>query len=300
MSIDVNFFLKTLRAGAYPMALMLAPCLAWWASVQGVHEVWVLGGVGLSVVLALSILERVIPQHAQWGEDHGDTRTDLLHHAHALVIPGIHQWSIATLGLLAWPPLHGLMDGSLWPTGWLFALQVALALVVMDVGTYWGHRLVHRVPWLWRLHEVHHSAPRLYWLNAQRFHPLDLWVIQGFALIPLLCLGAPTRVVLVLSALSMTHALFQHSNIRQHTRLLDPLLSTANVHRWHHAHGPKHVNFGGILSLWDGLFGTRGAQSAAPTPAQLTQHASEVPRGFFGQLAHPWRRAQPHSPRSTP
>ena len=38
--------------------------------------------------------------------------------------------------------------------------------------------MMHEVPWLWRFHATHHSAPRLYWLNAGRFHPLDLFTQQ--------------------------------------------------------------------------------------------------------------------------
>ncbi len=46
-------------------------------------------------------------------------------------------------------------------------------MIVSEFGSYWAHRLMHERPLLWRLHAVHHSAERLYWLNAGRFHPLD-------------------------------------------------------------------------------------------------------------------------------
>ena len=293
----MNAVKNTLSLCVYPLTMALVPTVAWIAWSQGIQEILILSLCALSVVALLTALERWMPAHEQWSHDHGDTRTDLLHHLHALAIPGLHQWSIAALVLLLTPWLHDFTQSTIWPESWPFALQLALALVVMDAGTYWGHRLVHSVPWLWRLHEIHHSAPRMYWLNAQRFHPLDLWVLQGFALIPLLCAGAPAHVVLVLSALSMTHALFQHSNTRQRTRLLDPLFSTANVHRWHHAHSPQHVNFGGILSIWDALFGTRGAHTATPSTAQLARHASSAPNGFVAQLFHPWSERSSHTSR---
>ena len=55
--------------------------------------------------------------------------------------------------------------------------QLPLALVVAELVEYSFHRLMHEVPWLWRFHATHHSAPRLYWLNAARFHPIDLFLV---------------------------------------------------------------------------------------------------------------------------
>ena len=53
---------------------------------------------------------------------------------------------------------------------WLQAVEVIL---LSDFCVYWGHRLQHRVPFLWRFHSIHHSAEHLDWLAAHREHPLD-------------------------------------------------------------------------------------------------------------------------------
>ncbi len=53
------------------------------------------------------------------------------------------------------------------------SLSVALAVVIVMLGSYWGHRLSHTVPFLWRFHAVHHSIEEMDWLASGRLHPLD-------------------------------------------------------------------------------------------------------------------------------
>lgn len=62
---------------------------------------------------------------------------------------------------------------NLWPHEWPWLGQLVLMLLVADFLRYWLHRACHRYAWLWRLHAVHHSPKRLYWLNVGQFHPLD-------------------------------------------------------------------------------------------------------------------------------
>ena len=73
----------------------------------------------------------------------------------------------------------------------------ALALVIGELGQYWVHRMQHEVPWLWRFHALHHSAPRLYWLNAARFHPFDILINNFAAIVVLVVLGASQNVLLL-------------------------------------------------------------------------------------------------------
>ena len=71
--------------------------------------------------------------------------------------------------------LDGIVPGRLPDLGrvaswWLQAIEV---VILSDFFVYWGHRLQHRVGWLWRFHSIHHSAEHLDWLAAHREHPLD-------------------------------------------------------------------------------------------------------------------------------
>src|SRR6185295_8636394 len=61
-----------------------------------------------------------------------------------------------------------------WPTSWPLIAQLVPALIIAELGVYVVHRIQHRGGLLWRLHAVHHSVPRMYWLNNGRNHPLDV------------------------------------------------------------------------------------------------------------------------------
>jgi len=65
---------------------------------------------------------------------------------------------------------------------WLQAVEV---IVLSDLLIYWGHRLQHQIPFLWRFHKVHHSAERLDWLAAHREHPLDSIYTVGLINLPM-------------------------------------------------------------------------------------------------------------------
>ena len=69
------------------------------------------------------------------------------------------------------------------------AVAVSLAAVLVFVGNYWGHRLTHTVPFLWRFHAVHHSIETMDWVAAGRLHPLDQAFTQAFTVMPLVILG---------------------------------------------------------------------------------------------------------------
>src|SRR6185295_9906993 len=79
---------------------------------------------------------------------------------------------------------------TLWPTRAPLLGQLAMALLVGELGQYWVHRLGHTARPLWRLHALHHSVGRLYWLNAGRFHPLDTLLQHCAEVVPLGLLGA--------------------------------------------------------------------------------------------------------------
>ena len=61
-----------------------------------------------------------------------------------------------------------------------YALEVLVAVLVLDLAIYWQHRLMHRVPLLWRLHRVHHADPDFDLTTAQRFHTLEILLSMVF------------------------------------------------------------------------------------------------------------------------
>lgn len=146
---------------------------------------------------------------------------------------------------------------------------LVLAVVAMDFAIWLQHVMVHAVPLLWRLHQVHHADPDYDVSTGARFHPLEivLSMLIKFAVIALL--GAPPAAVLVFEVLLNATAMFNHANVKLPAALdgaLRLLLVTPDMHRVHHstANAEANSNFGFNLSVWDRLFGTYRAAARLP------------------------------------
>lgn len=246
----------------------------------------------------VAVLERLHPYRREWNRPAGDVRTDLLH----LIItgPGSNSFFETTLrgvaaGGGAW--LSARVGDSLWPLHWPAVAQLFLAILVAEFGHYWFHRLSHENPWVWRLHATHHSAPRLYWLNATRFHPLDLIALISCQNVPLILLGATPRVFLMYGLFAAVYGQLQHCNIEIRSGALDWLFSTPTLHRWHHSTDPRegNANYGAILITWDLLFRSFfrpvGRSFHGRVGIAFLPH---FPSGYLAQLASPfrWQRIQ--------
>lgn len=135
---------------------------------------------------------------------------------------------------------------------------IALALVLAEVAGYAIHRLMHRVPWLWRFHAVHHAPVHLHWLEAWRQHPVD-FVVHGIAVgLPGVLLGASLADFAALVLLRKTYTTFLHADLRWRLRGLERWIATPDYHALHHSHAPedRDRNFAGMLPVLDRLFGT--------------------------------------------
>jgi sterol desaturase/sphingolipid hydroxylase (fatty acid hydroxylase superfamily) len=168
------------------------------------------------------------------------------------------------------------------------ALGLAVALVA--VGNYWGHRLTHQVPFLWRFHSVHHSIEQMDWVASGRLHPLDQAFTQAFTVFPLFLLGYGTGVFGGVAVFITLLALFQHANVRLRFPGLRWVINTPEWHHWHHAidDDARDKNFG--LPVVDRIFGTAylpkdrrpvGFGTRSPVPAD----------GYLRHLAYPFTHA---------
>ena len=171
-------------------------------------------------------------------------------------------------------------------------LSAVLAFAVADLGFYWGHRLVHHVPFLWRFHAIHHQPEHVYFLISARAHPVDNAVIRLCGLIPiyLLGLGAPdsvkgTLVATLFMLLVTVWGFFIHANLRWRYGLLEWLVATPAFHHWHHNRSElRDRNFASMLPVWDWLFGTLHLP-AHWTPSYGIDET--LPGSVMGQLLYP-------------
>ena len=253
--------------------------------------------IALPVVLSyfsIAGLERLLYWEPTWLHSKGDLHVDVGH----LLVSGILTLAVldvpirlATIALATWLA-GGAGDALFWPTQSNLLAQLALALVVGEFFMYWVHRLAHEVDWLWRFHAVHHSAPRLYFLNAARFHPVDLAISNFAPMIPLLLLGADERVIALFGLVSAVHGLFQHANLVTRIGPLNWIFSMAELHRWHHSRRlvESNTNFGQNLIVWDIVFGTRFLPTDREPPRDIgLAGLPGFPMGYWGQLLSPLR-----------
>lgn len=247
---------------------------------------------------AVAVLERLFPYRAEWNRPQGDVRADALHlMLTGPFVSGLFDATVrgAAVSAAAW--LAARWGFSLWPASWPPVAQLFLAILVAELGHYWFHRVSHENAWVWRLHATHHSATRLYWLNATRFHPLDLFCLITCQSVPLILLGAPPRAFLMYTLFTVVYGQLQHANVELRTRALDWLFSTPGLHRFHHSTDPRegNANYGAILIAWDLVFRSfhrgRDGRFAGPVGIAAMPH---FPRGWLGQLASPfrWRRIE--------
>lgn len=151
----------------------------------------------------------------------------------------------------------GLFNLLAWPL-WL---EVALAIVLLDLLIYGQHVLFHAVPWLWRVHRVHHADVEFDVTTGVRFHPVEIMLSMALKIGAVVLLGAPALAVLLFEVILNATSMWSHSNIRLPgwlDRMLRNLLVTPDMHRVHHSVIPRetHSNFGFNLACWDRLFGT--------------------------------------------
>lgn len=176
-----------------------------------------------------------------------------------------------------------------WPHHIPLAAQAVLMVLAADFLRYWLHRISHQHPLLWRLHAVHHSPERLYWLNVGRFHPFDKFLQFLLDSLPFVLLGVAPEVIALYFVFYAVNGFFQHSNIRLRFGPLNYLISSAELHRWHHSKLPEESNrnYGNNLILWDLLFGTWFLPDKRQVGV-LGLRNRAYPHGFVEQMIAPF------------
>lgn len=145
---------------------------------------------------------------------------------------------------------------------------LGLLLLLQDFLYYVFHRAHHRIRWCWCSHVVHHSSPRLNFSTAFRqslTYPLSgMWLFW----IPLVIIGFPPEAVLLSVSISLAYQFFIHTQLIPKLGILEWVLNTPSHHRAHHGRNARYIdrNYGGILIIWDRLFGTFVEESPEEPP----------------------------------
>ncbi|MFT4615179.1 MAG: sterol desaturase/sphingolipid hydroxylase (fatty acid hydroxylase superfamily) [Bacteroidia bacterium] len=281
----------------FPLVMGAAVYLSWVLMQTGMDPALAIFGPQLGGIALVALAERLYPYHQSWLRSHDDIRVDVAHTLTLGVSSSFVNPAVISGGVLVAAWLSVQFNGSLWPVQWALGLQIILALLIGELPGYWMHRLQHSWDGMWRFHSVHHSAPRLYWLNAGRFHVVDLMATYVPTYLLLAVVGCPGEVIAFFGLISAVHGIFQHSNLQLRLGPLNWFFSMAELHRWHHSRTVEeaNTNFGQTVSVWDWVFGTRFLPADREPPRDIgIADMPNFPMTWWAQVMAPfrWRRVK--------
>ncbi len=171
---------------------------------------------------------------------------------------------------------------------WL--VQFFLAILVADLAEYAIHRAMHKVPWMWRFHAVHHSSKALDWIAGSRAHIVEDLAVRGFILIPMMFVFSHNMIVAYLLFVAL-HATWAHCNFGPTIKWLEPFVVFPRFHHWHHTAQVDAIdkNFAIHFPWIDRIFGTYYfPEDKWPDTYGLDNE--EIPGTFLGQTFYPFTR----------
>ncbi|MFU0503970.1 sterol desaturase family protein [Pseudaminobacter sp. NGMCC 1.201702] len=171
-----------------------------------------------------------------------------------------------------------------------------IAFVVLDFAVWLEHVVSHKVPFLWRIHRMHHADTGFDVTTGLRFHPLEILLSMVWKAAIVIALGAPVLAVLVFEIVLNGSSMFSHSNVRlgaRIDRLLRRVIVTPDMHRVHHSAERVETdsNYGFNFSFWDRLFGTYSDQPRRGHDAMmigLTEYRGNKPAHIGWSLLLPF------------
>jgi sterol desaturase/sphingolipid hydroxylase (fatty acid hydroxylase superfamily) len=202
-----------------------------------------------------------------WGRRHAGVRYRGVDAAASLSM-GIGSVLIngASAGLIAgiFYAVHALAPVRLGYAWWVFAL----CFLCEDLAYYWFHRISHESRWFWASHVVHHSSRFYNLATALRQTWTGKLTLGVIFWLPLVLLGFPPEMVFLFTGISLIYQFWIHTEAIDRLGPLEIVLNTPSHHRVHHAVNPRYLdaNYGGVLIVWDRLFGTFVAERADDRP----------------------------------
>jgi len=150
--------------------------------------------------------------------------------------------------------LFNIVDWAPWA-------EFIIAILLLDVAIWFQHLITHKIPFLWRLHRVHHSDRDMDVTTAIRFHPIEILLSMILKVGLVYIIGPAAWAVVVFEIILNGTALFNHANIRLSPgldRIVRAAMVTPDMHRIHHSskRSEHDSNYGFSLSIWDRIFRT--------------------------------------------
>lgn len=231
-----------------------------WSRLESPLYWSLFAGVFLAVAVWESARGRsglIVPAGRRWG----------FHGILLLIGAGCNTLVLRFSPVVAALAVAGHSWGLLNRTAIPFWVRAAATVLLLDFVRYGVHWLMHHVPWLWRIHTVHHSDPDFDVSTAARAHPLETIFTQASLLGVIAVCAPPPSAVLATELIAVFFSFFEHANARlpaRWERWMRRAFITPDVHRIHHSEraGEQYHNLGEIFPWWDRLLGTYQAEPA--------------------------------------
>jgi sterol desaturase/sphingolipid hydroxylase (fatty acid hydroxylase superfamily) len=260
----------TARARRSPMHLRhpLGPFGPWFYP-------FILASIAAEIAWYLLAEKRAYP----WQEMRASLGVALLRAPLRLLRPAI----VAPLALFVWS--HRLATVPL-DTAW----GLALLFLGVEFAYYWMHRASHEIRWMWASHVVHHTPRHLHLASAFRLGSTELLSGTWLFHLPLYLLGFHPVAIHGMFAVNLFYQFWLHTDLVGRLGPLEWVFNTPSHHRVHHAANADYLdrNYGGILIVWDRLFGT----FAAERPQLAIAYGLAHPIGSLNPITltfHEWR-----------
>ncbi|MBL7827706.1 MAG: sterol desaturase family protein [Saprospiraceae bacterium] len=177
---------------------------------------------------------------------------------------------------------------------WPHWAQLLTLFIARDFIQWNVHRLLHRVPFLWELHKVHHSVREMGFAAHLRYHFGETIVYRTIEYIPLAMIGFGISDFILVHLFALTIGHLNHANFYLPLGLFKYLFNSPQMHIWHHAEripeGSYGVNYGISLSLWDYLFGTVWMPKDGRDISLGFDQIASYPKTFWGHLIQPFTK----------
>jgi sterol desaturase/sphingolipid hydroxylase (fatty acid hydroxylase superfamily) len=182
-----------------------------------------------------------------------------------------------------------IIDINVLPKFW----SLFIFFLVSDFVQWCTHNVLHRVPFLWNFHKVHHSVKEMGFAAHLRYHWMEPIVYKSLLYIPIAIIGGFTaKDVAMVHFFTITIGHLNHANLGWDYGFLKYVFNNPKMHIWHHAkalpqHLPKGVNFGLTLSIWDYLFKTNYVPFNGKDIELGFSNDEHFPKDFLNQELYP-------------
>jgi sterol desaturase/sphingolipid hydroxylase (fatty acid hydroxylase superfamily) len=169
--------------------------------------------------------------------------------------------------------------------------QLLLLFVMADFIQWNVHRTLHRIPWMWEFHKVHHSVKEMGFAAHLRFHWMESIIYKTVQYIPLAMIGFGLSDFFLVHIFATAIGHLNHSNLNFSYGPFKYILNNPKMHIWHHAKtlpdGSYGVNYGLTLSVWDYLFQTNYIPEDGRDIEIGFKNDEDFPKDLKSQMLYP-------------